>query len=712
MLDQLEAERRNEPLSIMHRLQRLLGLAAVFLGASGAAMAQLAAGQPKFLGGIYSESQAVNFTQYFNQVTPENAGKWGSVEGTRDVMNDAELRAAYNLAKSNGIPFRFHVLVWGSQQPDWIRSLPPAEQLQEIEEWFDWVAANFPDLEYLEVVNEPINQPPSVDQSGRGNYIAALGGAGTTGWDWIIKAFEMARQRFPASKTKLVLNEYSVINSDSRTTQYLQIINLLKERGLIDVIAEQGHAFTTRGSNAQMKANLDRLAATGLPLMITEMDVDGGTDAVNNDALQLADYQRIFPLFWEHPAVIGVTLWGYRPGLWRTNEAAYLINRAGSERPALTWLREYLVPDAPVITGGQSFAVVQGWENGRAIGTVRATDGDAGTTFSGWTITGGSGASVFAINATTGQLTLSNAGALNATATPSYTLNVRVSDGVHTSETGTVTVNVLPVGSATTRLVALAARAAAGSGDQTLIMGFVVSGGKQVLVQGVGPGIASSVPTALTDPQLKLYRLSGGAWSEEAENNDWVNGAEILEARSRLGASAVAQGSKDAALLEDLSGGVYTAHVTSGGAAGVALVEAYDADADGSSRLLALATRTVAGAGDATLIAGFVLQGTGPKTVLIRALGPELALRDVQGVLADPKLTLYRGANVVGSNDDWGGTQELKAAFAAVNSGGLTSDTSKDAALLVTLNPGAYTVHVTGAAGTTGVALVEIFDVP
>ena len=266
-------------------------------------------------------------------------------------------------------------------------------------------------------------------------------------------------------------------------------------------------------------------------------------------------------------------------------------------------------------------------------------------------------------------------------------------------------------GEAGTRLVALAARAAAGSGDQTLIMGFVVSGGKQVLVQGVGPGIASSVPTALTDPQLKLYRLSGGAWSEEAENNDWVNGAEILEARSRLGASAVAQGSKDAALLEDLSGGVYTAHVTSGGAAGVALVEAYDADADGSSRLLALATRTVAGAGDATLIAGFVLQGTGPKTVLIRALGPELALRDVQGVLADPKLTLYRGANVVGSNDDWGGTQELKAAFAAVNSGGLTSDTSKDAALLVTLNPGAYTVHVTGAAGTTGVALVEIFDV-
>lgn len=689
----------------------MFGLAAVFLGLSGAANAQpLAAGQSKFLGGIYSDAQRVNLTQYFNQVTPENAGKWGSVEGTRDVMNDAELRAAYDLAKSNGIPFRFHVLVWGSQQPDWIRSLPPAEQLQEIEEWFDWVAENYPEPEYLEVVNEPINQPPSVDQAGRGNYIGALGGAGTTGWDWIIKAFEMARARFPASKTKLVLNEYSVINSDSRTTQYLQIINLLKERGLIDVVAEQGHAFSTRGSNAQMKANLDRLAATGLPLMITEMDIDGGTDAANNDAVQLADYQRIFPLFWEHPAVIGVTLWGYRPGMWRTNEAAYLINRAGTERPALTWLREYLVPDAPVITGGQSFSVVQGWENGRAIGTVRATDGDAGTVFSGWTITGGSGASVFAINAATGQLTLSNAGALNATATPSYTLNVRVSDGTNTSETATVTVNVLPEGSATTRLVALAARAAAGSGDQTLIMGVVVEGQKDLLVRGVGPGIANQVTTALTDPRLALYRWTGGTWVSEAENNDWAATPETLAAFARTGAGALQQGSKDAALFTNVSGGVYTAHVTSGGAAGVALVDAFDAG--GAGRMTALSTRTVAGAGDQTLIAGFVLDGSGPKTVLIRGLGPELARRGVTGVLSDPKITVYRGSNVVETNDNWGGTQALKAAFTAVGAEQLASDASKDAALLVTLNPGAYTVHVTAATGATGVALVEIFDVP
>ena len=267
-------------------------------------------------------------------------------------------------------------------------------------------------------------------------------------------------------------------------------------------------------------------------------------------------------------------------------------------------------------------------------------------------------------------------------------------------------------GVAGTRLVALAARAAAGGGDQTLIMGFVVDGNKEVLVQGVGPGIAGSVPTALADPRLELFRYQGGSFAKVDENNDWVNSSAITEARARLGASALAAGSKDAALLKTISGGVYTAHVASGGAAGVALVEAYDADGGGSSRLMALSTRTVAGAGDATLIAGFVLEGNGPKTVLIRGLGPELALRGVQGVLADPKITVYRGSNVVGSNDDWGGSAELKEAFSAVGAEQLASNTSKDAAMLVTLDPGAYTVHVTGAAGTTGVALVEIFDVP
>lgn len=309
----------------------------------------LATGNAKFLGSAYSNAQAPNFEKYWNQITPENAGKWGSVEGARDVMNWGGMDAAYNFAKSNGFKFRYHVLIWGNQQPGWIESLPASEQLEEIEEWFAAVAERYPDLDYLEVVNEPLHDPP--DGPNDGNYINALGGSNDlygTGWDWIIKAFELARNYFPDS-TKLMINDYSIVNDNGATTNYLNIINLLLERDLIDGIGVQGHAFSTRGSVATMKNNLDRLAATGLPIQVCELDIDGPTDEV-----QLQDYQRIFPTFWEHPGVQGITLWGWRPGLWRNAQGAYLIDQPGAERPALQWLREY-VQSTTVSVGSTNF---------------------------------------------------------------------------------------------------------------------------------------------------------------------------------------------------------------------------------------------------------------------------------------------------------------------------------------------------------------------
>ncbi|HQH55708.1 MAG TPA: endo-1,4-beta-xylanase [Candidatus Marinimicrobia bacterium] len=297
----------------------------------------LAHKQPKFVGNIYSSSQISNFEAYWNQVTPENAGKWGSVEGTRDVMNWSGLDAAYKLAKDNGFPFHFHVLVWGAQQPSWINDLTPEEQLEEIREWFEAVAERYPDIDFLEVVNEPLpgHNPPD-GTSGRANYKEALGGNGETGWDWVIKAFEMAREIFPEG-TRLMINDYNIISSSSSTSQYLKLIRLLQERNLIDIIGEQGHAFTTTAAVATMKKNLDSLASTGLPIQITELDIDGPSDAV-----QLQSYQRIFPTLYEHPGVEGITLWGWRRGLWRDEQGAYLINQDGSERPALVWLRTYL----------------------------------------------------------------------------------------------------------------------------------------------------------------------------------------------------------------------------------------------------------------------------------------------------------------------------------------------------------------------------------
>ncbi|HQM36937.1 MAG TPA: endo-1,4-beta-xylanase [Candidatus Marinimicrobia bacterium] len=297
----------------------------------------LASKQTKFVGNVHSSAQAYNFTAYWNQVTPENAGKWASVEGTRDVMNWSGLDAAYNLAKDNDFPFHFHVLIWGAQQPSWISSLAAEEQLEEITEWFQAVADRYPEIDYLEVVNEPLpgHNPPD-GTNGRANYKAALGGDGETGWDWVLNAFRLARQIFP-SETKLMLNDFSIINNSSSTAAYLQIIRLLQAEDLIDIIAEQGHAFTTTADVTKMRTNLDSLASTGLPIQITELDIDG-----TDDAVQLQHYQRIFPALYEHPGVEGITLWGWRRGLWRDAQGAYLINQDGTERPALEWLRGYL----------------------------------------------------------------------------------------------------------------------------------------------------------------------------------------------------------------------------------------------------------------------------------------------------------------------------------------------------------------------------------
>jgi endo-1,4-beta-xylanase len=304
----------------------------------------LADGHDKFLGNIYSTSQLANYADYWTQVTPENAGKWGSVEGTRDVMNWGGLDAAYALAKDNGLPFRFHVLVWGNQQPGWIAALSEEEQREEIEEWFQAVADRYPDLDYVEVVNEALHDPP--DDPEDGGYIGALGGTGTTGWDWVVTAFQMARDIFPAS-TKLMINDYGILSGTSSAQDYLDVIELLQENDLIDGIGVQGHAFSTR-PGAPLTAVLDLLAGAGLPLMVTEMDVDGNPNVsgavteAQSDQNQLQDMQRIFPALWAHPAVEGITLWGWKPGMWRTDQEAYLVRANGEERPALEWMRDYL----------------------------------------------------------------------------------------------------------------------------------------------------------------------------------------------------------------------------------------------------------------------------------------------------------------------------------------------------------------------------------
>ena len=262
------------------------------------------------------------------------------------------------------------------------------------------------------------------------------------------------------------------------------------------------------------------------------------------------------------------------------------------------------------------------------------------------------------------------------------------------------------------RLVNLSVRSRAGAGDNTLAVGFAVGGAgtKQLLIRGIGPTLTLfGVPGTLADPQLRMF---DGAAQLLLENNDWGGTGVLASAFAGSGAFGLAATSKDAALLPTLSVGAYSAHVTSAGADGVALVEAYDTDdLAGTARLTNVSARTVVGTRDDVLIAGFVIRGTEPKRLLIRAIGPGLAQFGVRGVLADPELVVFRGTQSIRANDDWGGGAELSATFARVGAFALVSD-AKDAALIVELAPGSYTAQVSGVGGTTGVGLVEIYELP
>ncbi len=336
----------------------------------------IAAGKNKFLGTVYDPNDPY-IDKYFNQITPENAGKWGSVETTEGMFNWSALDEARAFAAQNGFPFRFHVLLWGNQQPTWLKPLSDEEKVIQIKEWFQAVAEHYDNssdarktLEYLEVVNEILNDPPNNEGNNAtddtsGDYVNALkslnGELGTESgpYDWIVNAFKLARQYFPC-ETKLMINEYRVENEPAFTEEYVAIIELLKKDNLIDVVGMQAHSFSTRrygngsfeDATANLENNLNTMASTGLPLMVTEMDVDGDASLDENgvrtndgtqeeqDNFQLTEYERIFDLYWNHPSVIGITLWGYRTGLWRTAQEAYIMDPCdGSEKPAMA---EYL----------------------------------------------------------------------------------------------------------------------------------------------------------------------------------------------------------------------------------------------------------------------------------------------------------------------------------------------------------------------------------
>lgn len=298
--------------------------------------------------------------------------------------------------------------------------------------------------------------------------------------------------------------------------------------------------------------------------------------------------------------------------------------------------------------------------------------------------------------------------AYNETTTSDYS-NIT---GVTTESTiATATAFSSSISSGASRLANLSVRAIPGAGEQALIVGFVVGHGtKPILLRAVGPGLAVLTSSAvLQDPSLTVQ--SGG--TSILSNDNWGGTAQLKTIFSQLGAFPLSDASRDAALLSNFTPGGYTALVTGAGS-GIAMAEIYDADTTASlaGRLVNLSARANVGTGDGVLIAGFVISGSAPMRVLIRAVGPTLSRAGVASALSDPQVDLFRGSVRWDHNDDWAGDAQLAAAFAEVGATAWTDANSKDAALLVTLPPGAYTAIVSGVNGASGVALAEVYELP
>lgn len=284
-----------------------------------------------------------------------------------------------------------------------------------------------------------------------------------------------------------------------------------------------------------------------------------------------------------------------------------------------------------------------------------------------------------------------------------YSVAVRNGLSAVTSDGAIVVIEETPPlpGSAT-RMINLSVRAVGGQAEKTLIVGFVVSGGpKTLLSRAVGPSLMPfGVQDFLPDPAIELVKDSRIV----GRNDNWLSADAAVF--SSVGAFPLLVGSKDAALVTPVLPGAYSAQVKTN-ASGVALVELYDLDGpimNGGPRLINVSARADVGTGGNILIAGFVIAGDGKKRILVRAVGPQLAEYGVAGVLNDPQVELYRGNTLLASNDNWTTDDGSGSGAFRLTPGG------KDSVLILELEAGGYTANVSGVGGTTGVALVEVYE--
>jgi hypothetical protein len=267
----------------------------------------------------------------------------------------------------------------------------------------------------------------------------------------------------------------------------------------------------------------------------------------------------------------------------------------------------------------------------------------------------------------------------------------------------------------------ISTRAFVQTGENVMIGGFIVqgTGPKRVIIRAIGPELTQyGIADALGNPRLELHNGTGALI---ASNDDWqttiiggiITSNQVSDIQNSGRAPTAAS---ESAIIADLQPGNYTAIVRGiNNTTGVALVEVYDLSPGASSSLGNISTRSFVQTGEHVMIGGFIVQGTGPKRVIIRAIGPELTQYGITNALPNPTLELHNGTGaLIASNDDWQttilGGIITSSQVSDIQNSGRAPTAASESAIVADLQPGNYTAIVRGVSNTTGVALVEVYD--
>lgn len=287
---------------------------------------------PKFVGNISTgnsvDTNGLVFSDYWDQITPENAGKWGSVQGSAGAaFNWGALDAIYDYTEQKGIVFKEHTFLWGAQQPS--GNITQAD----VQNWMREFCSRYPNTRLIDVVNEP---PPHTEPA----YPNAIGGGTNGDWQWITNAFTWAHEYCP--NATLIMNDYNNIEIGNQNQHFIDIVKAIQARGApINAVGAQAHGLSGGNTTPTMISLLTKLHGdTGLPVYITEYDINQ-----NDDQTQLARVQEQVTFFQNTEWIHGVTFWGWIFG--RTWVASSGLVRNGTPRPAMVWLMDELGRPVP-----------------------------------------------------------------------------------------------------------------------------------------------------------------------------------------------------------------------------------------------------------------------------------------------------------------------------------------------------------------------------